>query len=147
MNKRFQHGDISVQTHLAPNLPLIQAVQDQIAQVFLNLLINAVEAMSDGGKLIIRSAITRDGRWITVSFTDNGPGMDGETRANIFEPFFTTKRTGTGLGLAISYGIIERHSGQIEVVSAPGKGSTFTVRLPIAKVAQAMRRPIRVGGK
>ena len=135
MNKRLQHGRISVETRLASNLPSLPIVQDQVAQVFLNIVINAVEAMSDGGRLSIRSGLSKDRKWVYVMFADDGPGMDEETRASIFEPFFTTKRTGTGLGLAISYGIIERHGGRIEVESTAGSGSTFVVRLPITREA------------
>jgi two-component system NtrC family sensor kinase len=133
MNKRLQHGRISVETRLAPNLPSLPIVQDQVAQVFLNIVINAVEAMSDGGRLSIRSGLAKDRKWVYATFADNGPGMDEETKASIFEPFFTTKRTGTGLGLAISYGIIERHGGRIEVQSSAGNGSTFVVRLPVTR--------------
>ena len=135
MNKRLQHGRISVETRLAPNLPSLPIVQDQVAQVFLNIVINAVEAMTDGGRLSIRSGLSKDRKWVCVTFADNGPGMDEETKASIFEPFFTTKRTGTGLGLAISYGIIERHGGQIEVQSTTGTGSAFIVRLPVTREA------------
>ena len=135
-NKRLEHGRISVKTQLAPDLPLLRVVPDQLAQVFLNIVINAVEAMPDGGLLTIRAAKTRDGKSVYVTFTDNGPGIDEQTKTSIFEPFFTTKHTGTGLGLAISYGIVERHGGQIEVKSKPGAGSTFSVRLPLSNGAQ-----------
>jgi two-component system NtrC family sensor kinase len=131
-NKRLQHGHIRVETHLMPDLPQLRVVADQLAQVFLNIVVNAIEAMTEGGQLTIRTAKTGDGEWVRITFTDNGPGMDKETRDNIFEPFFTTKHTGTGLGLAISYGIIERHGGRIEVESASGTGSTFVVQLPVA---------------
>lgn len=136
-NKRLQHERISVETRLASDLPLLRVVPDQLAQVFLNIVINAVEAMSQGGRLTICTEATSDGKWVQITFSDDGPGMDEETSASIFEPFFTTKRTGTGLGLAISYGIIERHGGGIEVDSAPGRGSTFAVRLPVTGVAQS----------
>jgi signal transduction histidine kinase len=112
-------------------------VPDQLAQVFLNIIINAVEAMPGGGRLRIHTALTRDGKAVQIAFSDSGPGMDEETRASIFEPFFTTKSTGTGLGLAISYGIIERHGGQIEVQSTPGSGSSFTVQLPLTDGVQS----------
>jgi signal transduction histidine kinase/DNA-binding response OmpR family regulator len=134
-NKRLQHGRVKVLTQLDPELPLVRVVPDQLAQVFLNIVINAVEAMPDGGELTICTAGSDDGQ-VAITFSDNGPGMDNETRANIFEPFFTTKRTGTGLGLAISYGIIERHGGRIAVDSTPGKGSTFAVWLPVAQAAR-----------
>jgi signal transduction histidine kinase/CheY-like chemotaxis protein len=135
-NKRLQHGRISVETHLAPDLPALQVIPDQLAQVFLNIVINAIEAMPDGGRLTINAAKSTDNKWERITFTDTGPGMSEETRAGIFEPFFTTKDTGTGLGLAISYGIIERHGGQIEVDSTPGAGSTFAVHLPINHMAR-----------
>jgi signal transduction histidine kinase/CheY-like chemotaxis protein len=134
-NKRLQHGHVTVKTQLALDLPALHVVPDQLTQVFLNIIINAIEAMPDGGQLRIKTAKSADGQWGQITFTDDGPGMDEETKANIFEPFFTTKSAGTGLGLAISYGIIERHGGQIKADSAPDGGSTFVVRLPIADVA------------
>jgi len=135
-NKRLQHGHVVVETQLADDLPLLHVVPDQLAQVFLNIVINAVEAMPDGGNLAIRTARSSDDRWVQITFADDGAGIDERTKVSIFEPFFTTKSTGTGLGLAISYGIIERHGGQIEVESTPGIGSTFAVRLPLANLSQ-----------
>lgn len=132
-NKRLQHSSVQVETYLSTNLPLLRVVPDHMAQVFLNIVINAVEAMRDGGKLTIHTELSEDGRWVQIAFKDTGPGMDENTKANIFEPFFTTKNTGTGLGLAISYGIIERHGGRILVESAPGAGATFTVCLPVTQ--------------
>jgi two-component system NtrC family sensor kinase len=128
--KKLQHSKVKVQRKLATDLPPIQAVTDQITQVFLNLVINAAEAMAQsGGELTI--ATKREYNWIRVSFSDTGPGISPENADKIFEPFYTTKATGTGLGLAISYGIIERHGGQLTVDSQPGQGATFTVELPI----------------
>lgn len=135
-NKRLQHGHISVETHLAQDLALLKVIPDQLAQVFLNVVINAIEAMPDGGRLTIHTANSADGKWEQISFADSGLGMDEQTKASIFEPFFTTKSTGTGLGLAISYGIIERHGGQVKVESAPGAGCTFVVSLPITSGGQ-----------
>ncbi len=129
--KRLQHGHIRVHTRFAEGLPLIPAVPDQLAQVFLNIIINAVDAMPDGGDLRIGTLLTEDRRWILVAFRDSGPGLTAEQIAHIFEPFYTTKPSGTGLGLAISYGIVERHGGAIEVSSQPGQGATFVVRLPV----------------
>lgn len=139
VNKRLQHERIAVETHLSPEVPTLHVVPDQLAQVFLNIVINAVEAMPGGGRLTIRTAKTVDDRWVQITFADNGAGMDEETKASIFEPFFTTKGTGTGLGLAISYGIIERHGGQIEVDSTLQAGSRFAVRLPINQEVQSVR--------
>ncbi len=132
-NKRLQHGRIRVHADLDPNLPRLPAVPDQLTQVFLNIVINAIEAMPDGGDLWIRTCCSEDGEWVLTHFTDTGPGLDETAIANIFEPFYTTKSTGTGLGLSISYGIIERHGGRIEVESRPGEGATFTVRLPVER--------------
>jgi two-component system NtrC family sensor kinase len=143
-NKRLQHGHISVETHLAQDLPLLKVIPDQLAQVFLNIVINAIEAMPDGGQLTIHTTNSADGKWEQISFADSGLGMDEQTKANIFEPFFTTKSTGTGLGLAISYGIIERHGGKIKVESTPGAGCTFVVSLPITNADEPAQGGKRV---
>jgi signal transduction histidine kinase len=128
--KKLQHSKVQVQRKLAPDLPPIRAVTDQLTQVFLNLAINSAEAMpANGGELTITTA--RDDNWIRTSFSDNGPGVSAEDADKIFEPFYTTKATGTGLGLAISYGIIQRHGGRLTLNSQPGHGATFTVELPI----------------
>ncbi|MCX7854393.1 MAG: response regulator [Anaerolineae bacterium] len=130
-DKRLQHGSIRVSARFAEKLPLILGVPDQLTQVFLNIIINAVEAMPDGGELRVGTLLTEDQRWVLVAFRDSGPGLTAEQIAHIFEPFYTTKPSGTGLGLAISYGIVERHGGTIEVSSQPGQGATFVVRLPV----------------
>ena len=130
-SKRLQHGKITVAKELAPDLPVIKAVSDQLKQVFLNLLINAVEAMPQGGELCIETKLSEDGDELSVALTDTGVGLSEKEQENIFEPFFTTKATGTGLGLSVSYGIIERHGGRIKVQSELGKGATFTVYLPL----------------
>lgn len=130
-DKRLQHGDISVHARLAPSLPFVPVVPDQISQVFLNVVINAVEAMPSGGDLRLETLLSEDGDWVLIRFQDTGLGMSAEQIANLFEPFYTTKSDGTGLGLAISYGIVERHGGAIEVSSQPGQGATFVVKLPV----------------
>jgi two-component system NtrC family sensor kinase len=128
-NKRLEHGKVKVRRRLAPDLPKLQTVADQLTQVFLNLIINAVEAMPEGGELKV--ATLRDESQVRVRVSDTGPGLNPEEAKKIFEPFYTTKRSGTGLGLAVSYGIIQRHGGDIAVESAPGHGATFVVSLPI----------------
>ena len=130
-SKRLQHDKITVTKKLASDLPPVNAVRDQLKQVFLNLLINAVEAMPQGGELRIETKLSMDGDGLSVALTDTGVGLSEKEQENIFEPFFTTKATGTGLGLSVSYGIIERHGGKIEVQSELGKGATFTVHLPL----------------
>ncbi len=102
--------------------------QSAMREVFVNIIINAIEAMPSGGRLTITTAIEDD--YLLANFVDTGLGMTGETRQRIFEPFYTTKGAkGQGMGLAVTYGIVERHGGDINVTSEPGHGSTFTIRL------------------
>jgi two-component system NtrC family sensor kinase len=130
-HKRFQHGDVEVHTDLAPDLPEVPVVPDQISQVLLNLVINAVEALPSGGDVWLKTELSDQGHEVLLSVRDSGPGVPPERMAYLFEPFYTTKTEGTGLGLAISYGIVERHGGTIEVLSEPDRGTTFVVRLPV----------------
>ncbi len=110
-----------------PALPHILGHAPEIREVLTNLIINAVDAMPDGGALRLTAATHEDA--VELHITDSGVGMSKAVQQRIFEPFFTTKGTkGTGLGLAVSYGIMERHGGRIEVQSTPGQGTTFTVR-------------------
>jgi PAS domain S-box-containing protein len=115
------------------DLPLIRCYPQQLNQVFMNLLMNAAQAMEGMGDITVRSRYAEG--WIEVSVTDTGCGMSKENLERIFDPFFTTKERGkgTGLGLAISFDIVRRHGGQIKVESEQGRGSTFTVRLPASK--------------
>jgi len=128
--KKLTHSDVQVELALAPDLPPVNGMPDQLAQVFLNLIVNAAEAMNDGGQLRIETHIDAD--QVEVIFADTGPGIAPEDLSHIFEPFYTTKTSGTGLGLAVSYNIIESHHGTLGVASVPGHGATFTVRLPAA---------------
>ena len=131
----LRHGQVAVTTDLADDLPQMTAHTDQIRQVFLNLMLNACDAMPNGGTLRItshmRPASVDQPTDIVVQIADTGVGIAPEHRAHLFEPFYTTKAQGTGLGLAISAHIITQHSGQIEVASEVGVGTTFTVRLPV----------------
>jgi two-component system NtrC family sensor kinase len=131
----LRHGQVAVAINLADDLPEMTAHTDQIRQVFLNLMLNACDAMPNGGTLRITShaRIAGDDRpaEIIVQIADTGVGIAPEHRTHLFEPFYTTKAQGTGLGLAISAHIITQHSGQIEVASELGVGTTFTVRLPV----------------
>ncbi|MBC8870838.1 MAG: HAMP domain-containing protein [Planctomycetes bacterium] len=131
--------DIQIEPEFAPDLPLVMMDAGQMQQVFLNLLVNAGEAMSDGGRLVIQTrrpassvgdATSAD---VQIVFRDMGVGIPPENIDKIFDPFFTSKDVGqgTGLGLAVTYGIIERHGGTIGVESEPGKGTTFTITLPV----------------
>jgi signal transduction histidine kinase len=113
-------------------VPPVMADFGQIQQVFVNLVVNAIQAMSEGGKLTI--AVAFEDGFVRTSFNDTGIGIKPEHMKKLFTPFFTTKSDvkGVGLGLSVSYGIVERHGGKIEVQSEVGKGSTFTVVLPTA---------------
>ncbi len=115
---------------IADGLPPVVADAELLRQAFLNLCVNAIQAMAErgGGRLAVRAR--RDGDGVVVEVSDTGPGMDADTRAHVFEPFYTTKANGTGLGLAIVRQAAEAHGGTVEVESAPGAGSTFRVRLP-----------------
>jgi signal transduction histidine kinase len=113
-------------------LPLLMIDRDQMQQVFMNLLVNAAEAMPLGGKLWVSARLRPGQDQVEIRVEDTGTGIAEENLGRIFDPFFTTKESGTGLGLSISLGIIENHGGKLEVASAPGRGSTFTVRLPVA---------------
>ncbi|MEW6568351.1 MAG: ATP-binding protein [Chloroflexota bacterium] len=126
-----QSRGVEVTLELAQDLPRIRAVGFQLQQVALNLVINAVEAMPDGGKLSIRTQGRRER--VVITFRDTGHGIPRQDLPRIFEPFYTSKARGTGLGLAVSYGIVSAHGGVIEVESDLGAGSTFRVKLPIGE--------------
>ena len=129
--KRLQHGRVVVRRELAAGLPPVEAVGDQLKQVFLNIVLNALEAMPDGGELTVKTGWEQTRQEVWIAFTDTGEGIPPENLSRIFEPFYTTRLKGTGLGLSISHGIVERHGGRIEVESEVGRGSTFTVWLPV----------------
>ena len=148
---------ISIETALDPDLPLVHADSNQIHQVILNMCINARDAMASGGALRINTTVTEgsvvrsrfaqaaESRYVSVAVRDTGSGMTEEILERIFEPFFTTKDIGkgTGLGLAVAYGIVESHNGFIDVRSEVGKGSVFTIHLPLseAKAAEKKEKP------
>ena len=127
--------DIQIVKHLDPSLPLIEGDPNQLKQVFMNMMVNAAEAMSDkGGSLTITTGGSPDQSSVFISFQDTGMGISPEIQSKIFDPFFTTKAVGkgTGLGLSTSYGIIQSHHGNIEVESEEGKGTIFNIYLPIS---------------
>jgi two-component system NtrC family sensor kinase len=126
---------IHVEQDIPPNLPPIYGERKSLQQVFLNLFINAIQAMLDGGTLQIRAHTSTDGQWMVIDVADTGVGIDPEHLSRIFDPFYTTKQVGrgTGLGLSVTYGIVEKHGGHIEVKSRVGAGATFIVTLPLHK--------------
>jgi signal transduction histidine kinase len=129
ISHELKEHDIRIETDLQP-MPTIRADRDQIKQVFLNITLNAMQAMPGGGTLDISTAVTDD--HVSVSFRDEGPGISETVHQRLFEPFFTTKEEGIGLGLPIVKRIIQDHHGTIRVESMEGKGSTFTITLPLA---------------
>ncbi len=158
MLRQIISEEIKVETRLEPDLAKTLADPAQIEQVIMNLIVNAGDAMPQGGELIIKTAnVTLDetyerehievqpGPYILLSVCDSGIGMDIETRSHVFEPFFTTKPRGrgTGLGLATVYGIVKQSSGHIEIDSKPGRGTTIKIYFPIseAEIAEAVAPP------
>jgi signal transduction histidine kinase len=130
--KKLKDRKIQVVKKFTAENPQIQGVADQIKQVILNCLNNAEESITRrGGTITIKTELDRDEFLVHIS--DTGKGIREEEIAYIFDPFYSTKPAveGTGLGLSVSYGIIKRHGGNISVKSRPGKGSTFTIRLPV----------------
>ena len=117
---------------LAEGLPTMTVDTNKIKQVFTNLILNALDAMPEGGTLTIRSLVAEDGRAVKIEFEDTGCGIPEDVLAKVFDPFFSTKAAGgTGLGLSVSYGIMEQHRGRIDIQSKEGEGTTVTVSLPI----------------
>jgi signal transduction histidine kinase len=112
------------------NLPLVECLPSQINQVFVNMLVNAAQAIEQHGEIVVRTGAESGKVWIEIG--DNGSGIAPDNLKRIFDPFFTTKPVGkgTGLGLSISYGIVRKHGGDIAVDSAPGHGTTFRITLP-----------------
>jgi len=131
-NQALFHN-IRIIKNLEPNLPPITANTGQLNQVFMNIILNAAEAMDGQGTLTINTRLGPEKNTVIVEFTDTGCGIKEEYMTRIFDPFFTTKEVGkgTGLGLSMSYGIVEKHRGRIWVKSKEGEGSTFTIELPV----------------
>ena len=141
---------IELQTELAPQLPHVPGIESEIREALVNLVFNAVDAMPDGGRLTLRTRVddpteTTAGappRTVCVDVIDTGIGMDEETSRRCLEPFFTTKgERGTGLGLAMVYGLVQRHGADLEIESAPGRGTTVSLRFPAANVATDPAQP------
>ncbi len=130
-DRRLRDHNIQVSLRVSDDLPPVSGSPDQLAQVFLNLILNAVDSMPEGGRLEIDAAV--QGREVILTFTDSGPGIPSEVLEHLFEPFVTTKKDGTGLGLAVSQSIIRRHGGTMTAANAPQGGAVFTITLPTAQ--------------
>jgi len=136
VEKQALFQNIKITKKLHPRIPMAMIDITQIQQVFMNIILNAAEAMEGKGSLTIGTQLLKDGRFMEIGFTDTGFGIPQENMKRLFEPFFTTKEEtkGIGLGLAISYGIIKNHGGTIEVKSQVGEGTTFIIKLPVEKM-------------
>jgi two-component system, NtrC family, sensor kinase len=129
MAKQLSESNVKVIVDFLGTIPTIKAVGSQMQQVFINLILNAVDAMPDGGVLNIKTRPLKDG--IEIVFQDQGKGIPKEKQTNIFEPFFSSKDGGTGLGLTVSYNIVTAHGGTLELLPERGPGACFRIFLPI----------------
>ena len=126
--------NIEIVKELNPTLPLVHGNSSQLKQVFMNMMVNAAEAMDGLGVLTVTTSLSADDLSVLVEFSDTGKGIPPEDMSRIFDPFFTTKEVGkgTGLGLSLSYGVIEAHKGKIDLKSKVGEGTSFIIQLPVA---------------
>ncbi len=133
----IEENGITVSSHYQDNLPSLYVDNRRLEQVFANLIINAIQAMPDGGELTLSAQLSASPstkmQYIEITISDTGQGISDEARQRIFDPFFTTKSKGTGLGLSVARGIIEAHRGTLHLHSEPGKGTCFTLTLPVSK--------------
>jgi len=135
--------EIGVEYDIREEMPAVELDPDQITQVLINLIKNSAEAVERGGKILLRARmceddeadilLAKDGGTALIEITDDGPGIDARDRERIFEPFFSRKKGGTGLGLFVTHSIIQHHQGRISVDSEPGKGTVFSIHLPVIK--------------
>jgi two-component system NtrC family sensor kinase len=148
IEKHLRQNRIKLELDLDPSLPPVVASADQIRQVLLNLMLNAQQAMPDGGTLFVTTRVSHgaDPEFLMsdsvhIQIRDTGNGIPEEHLPHIFEPFFSTKdEKGTGLGLWVSQGIVQAHGGSIKLRSRPGRGTTFSVTLPIGGPAEHAER-------
>jgi signal transduction histidine kinase len=133
MGKQLEERRINATRNFSATLPEVSVVPSQIQQVFINLILNAYDAMPDGGELTVSARAARNG--VEVLVQDSGPGISEEAEGRIFEPFVSTKTGGTGLGLTVSYNIVTAHGGTLELVDLPRSGACFRVFLPFGGVS------------
>jgi signal transduction histidine kinase len=142
-SNQIKLAKVKISGEVEENVPPIHGDHRQLEQVFLNLVLNALDAMPHGGSLKIKVMNTDDREFVAVVFEDTGIGIPKQHLREIFDPFFTSKKAakGTGLGLSVSLGIVQGHGGDIRVQSEVGKGTAFTVLLPVAKVPAEIGHP------
>jgi two-component system NtrC family sensor kinase len=139
LNHQVELQEIAVATQLDAELPPVICDAGQVEQAMVAMIMNAIEAMPDGGSLTVSTQRLRDGSWVRVEVADTGVGIPAELRERIFEPFFSTKAhgQGTGLGLSVLYGIVQRHQGRVDFRSEVARGTTFWIELPVTPALQA----------
>ena len=127
--------NVKVNKVLSPSLPMVPGIRQQLNHLFMNLLINAVDAMEGSGELTIKTTFVKERDVVRIEISDTGPGIPPDVIPHIFEPFFTTKAEGkgTGLGLSLVFNIVRDHSGKICVESSPGKGARFILEFPVER--------------
>jgi len=138
LRHRLESYDVTVEVHRRAPLPEIFADPDQLKEVFVNLMVNACEAMVNGGRIDIYEDVGHSdsiGQAATIRVTDNGPGVPDSLQEKLFQPFFSTKEEGTGLGLSIATRIVEEHGGWLDLKSREGEGATFIITLPVQEVS------------
>ena len=131
LDNEFRLRHVGLELQLAENMVKTLLDENQIEQVFINLLLNAIHAVEENGRVTIQTAVDSENNKVQVEITDNGCGIAADDIEKIFEPFYSTRAKGTGLGLAVSYGIVKNHQGDIRVYSVPGETTRFTIELPI----------------
>jgi len=132
LENEFHLRHVNVQQRLSDDIGDTLLDENQMEQVFVNLLLNAAHAVGEKGSIRIESRLTANRRQLVVHIEDNGPGISPENMSRIFDPFFSTKNGGSGLGLAVSYGIVQNHHGDLNVINLPHRGCRFTITLPLA---------------
>jgi hypothetical protein len=137
LSPQFAKHGISAERRLTAGLPWLVLDPDLMQQALLNISLNAIKAMPEGGKFTVETRTEApDGEIpgaIKITFSDSGEGISSENLSRIFSPFFTTRQQGTGLGLSITQRIVEQHNGELSVMSTPGRGATFTITLPLPR--------------
>ncbi len=134
LNHKIELQGIALERHFDERA-VVTADFGQLRQAFVNILLNACDAMPSGGRLAVTSTVTADGKGVEILFTDTGPGIPPENLSRIFDPFFTTKEMGTGLGLSVVYGIVQKHGGEMKAESRIGAGTTMRIRLPLVSAS------------
>ena len=135
----LQAKQLALSLDIQEYLPQIRLDRDQITQVILNILLNAIHATEPGGQILIEAHLQSDANRLELTISDNGKGIAPENVSKVFDPFFSTKKQGTGLGLAVAYSIIEYHHGEMTVESKEGNGSTFRINLPTENTPQMIQ--------